>query len=63
MAMDVDDDLNPKVLVETPETLQGMSVEELKEYVAELEAGIARAQDVIGDKEKHLSGADALFKN
>ncbi len=63
MAMDVDDDLNPRVLVEAPETLQGMSIEALKEYVAGLEAGIAGAQKIIGEKEKHLTGADALFKN
>ena len=41
MAPDMDDDLDPRVLVELPETLQGMSIEELGDYIAELEAGIA----------------------
>ena len=63
MAAKIDDDLDPKVLVEKPETLQGMSIEELNDYIAELQAAIGRAREVIADKEKHLSGADALFKN
>ena len=63
MATDMDDDLDPRVLVEMPETLQGMSIEELGDYIAGLEAGIARALEVIAEKQKHLSGAEGLFKN
>ncbi len=63
MAKNIDDDLDPRVLVEIPETLQGMSIEEIGDYIAELEAGIARAQEVIAEKRKHLSGAEGLFKN
>lgn len=63
MAMDMDDDLDPRVLVEALETLQGMSIEELGDYIAGLEAGIARAQEMIAEKQEHLSGAEGLFKN
>ncbi len=63
MATNIDDDLDPRVLVETLETLQGMSIDELEDYIGGLESGIARAREVITEKKKHLTGAEGLFKN
>jgi uncharacterized small protein (DUF1192 family) len=39
-----------------------MSVEALHGYIAELEAEIARVRENIAAKEKHRSGAEALFR-
>ncbi|HEU0117775.1 MAG TPA: DUF1192 domain-containing protein [Alphaproteobacteria bacterium] len=44
-----------------PLDLQQMSVEELHEYIAALEAEIARVEEMITKKEKHKSGVEALF--
>ena len=63
MAAKMDDDLDPRVLVEIPETLQGMSIDELEDYIVGLDAGIDRAREVNAEKKKHLSGAEGLFKN
>jgi len=39
-----------------------LGIAELEEYVAGLEAEIARAQAEITEKRKHRGGAEALFK-
>jgi len=41
--------------------LQPMSVAELRDYIASLQAEIARAEATIAKKESHKSGAAALF--
>ena len=56
------EDLEPRKRKAPPKPLEGMSVAELEEYVAELEAEIARARGVIAGKQSHRSAADALFK-
>lgn len=38
-----------------------MSILELQDYIAALESEIIRAQDMIGKKEAHKSGIEALF--
>ena len=38
-----------------------MSVNELRDYIASLEAEIARAEQAIAKKEAHKSGVEALF--
>ena len=44
-----------------PMDLQPMSVGELRDYIAALEAEIARAEETIAKKEAHKNGLDALF--
>jgi uncharacterized small protein (DUF1192 family) len=59
--MDVDD-LEPRSVVPEPKNLEVMSIEALKDYIAELEAEIARAREIIAAKEAARTGADAVFK-
>ena len=42
--------------------LQTMSLEQLVEYIAEMEAEIARAKEVIAVKQDARGAADAVFK-
>jgi uncharacterized small protein (DUF1192 family) len=42
--------------------LSPMSVEDLNDYIAELEAEIARVRADIERKETHRAGLDSLFK-
>ncbi|MDX1710806.1 MAG: DUF1192 domain-containing protein [Rhodovibrionaceae bacterium] len=56
-------DLEPKKKKPAPKDLHVMGVEELEEYIAELEAEIARAREVIAQKQKHRSGVEGLFKS
>jgi len=42
--------------------LSSLSVEDLRQYIADLEAEIVRVRQDIEVKEKHLSGAEALFR-
>jgi uncharacterized small protein (DUF1192 family) len=57
------DELEPrKPATAKPRDLDTMSVQELKDYIAGLEAEIARAQAKIQAKESHRSGAAGLFK-
>lgn len=39
-----------------------LGIAELEDYIAGLEAEIARAQAEIAEKRKHRGGAEALFK-
>jgi len=56
------EDLEPKTKKPVPKNLEVMSIEALSEYVAELEAEIARAQEMIAAKEKARVGAETLFR-
>lgn len=56
------DDLDPNRRPATPRPLDGLSVDELEEYVAALEAEIRRTKSMIDRKRSHRSSADALFK-
>ncbi|MGK9169363.1 DUF1192 domain-containing protein [Inquilinus limosus] len=56
------EDLEPRQRKVQPKPLDSLSVAELEEYIAELEAEIARARGVIAGKQSHKSAADALFK-
>ncbi len=42
--------------------LQPLSIAELTDYIAELEAEIQRARDVIAAKQKERQGAEGLFR-
>jgi len=55
------DEFEPQKSSATPKDLQGMSVNELKDYIAALNVEIVRAEDTIRKKEEHKSGVDALF--
>jgi uncharacterized small protein (DUF1192 family) len=56
------DELDPPRPTLKPLDLQPMSVGELKDYIAALEAEIGRAHEMIGKKEAHKSGIESLFK-
>jgi uncharacterized small protein (DUF1192 family) len=56
-----DDDL-PKHRKLPPKDLTPLSVAELRDYIAGLEAEIERARAAIAAKESHRTGADSLFR-
>jgi uncharacterized small protein (DUF1192 family) len=55
------DDLDPPRSTLKPLDLQQMSVGELKDYIAALEAENKRAREMIAKKEAHKSGIESLF--
>ena len=55
------DDLDPPRPVAKLRDLQPMSIRELEEYIAELEAEIGRADAMIAKKQAHKSGIESLF--
>ena len=56
------DDLEPLWTPLDKPDLQTMSLEQLVEYIAEMEAEIARAKEVIVVKRDARGAADAVFK-
>ncbi len=58
------DDLEPQHQKPKPEpmNLEELSIEALGEYIAELEAEIARVREAIVGKENARKGADQFFK-
>lgn len=56
------DDLEPRKAKPKPRDLQPLSVAELNDYIADLEAEIVRAREMIAVKRKERSGAEGLFK-
>ena len=56
------DDLEPIHRKPKPKNLDIMSIEALSEYIAELEAEIARVRAAIGAKENARASADSVFK-
>ncbi|HET8727096.1 MAG TPA: DUF1192 domain-containing protein [Alphaproteobacteria bacterium] len=57
------DDLEPRKRPVVQKNLDGMSVAELEEYIAGLEAEIARARDAIARKQSHRFAAESFFKS
>ena len=57
-----DDDL-PSALRPKPTDLDVMGIEELNEYIAELEAEIERVRSAIVKKEQQRIAASAVFKS
>jgi uncharacterized small protein (DUF1192 family) len=57
------DDLEPQKQTKKPKPLDDMSVNELKDYVAALQAEIIRVEAAIKAKVAHMAAMDALFKN
>jgi len=56
------EELEPRRKAPTLRELDTLSIGELKDYIAELEAEIARVKAKITAKQAHLSGAGSLFK-
>ncbi len=56
------EELEPRKKVPTPPDLDRMSIEELKDYIAAMEAEISRVKTKIAAKQAHLAGAASLFK-
>jgi uncharacterized small protein (DUF1192 family) len=61
MALDTDD-LEPRIPKPAPLDLDTLSIEELREYIASMEAEIDRVKAVIDSKQGHRSDAEAFFK-
>lgn len=59
--MDINDDL-PQNMPKPKRNLDPMSIEELHEYIAEMQEEIERVRAEIAKKEAHRSGVEALFK-
>ena len=57
------EELEPRKKVPTPPDLDRMSIEELKDYIAAMEAEISRVKTKIAAKQAHLVGAASLFKS
>ncbi len=57
------EDLEPRKKAVAPRELDSLSVEELKDYIAELEGEIQRVKAKISAKQTHLAGAASLFKS
>ena len=56
------EDLEPRKKAPAPRELDSLSVEELRDYIAQLEAEIERVKAKIAVKRAHLEGAAGLFK-
>ncbi len=58
-----EDDLEPKKKKAAPKNLEPMGVEELEDYLAELETEMARVRAELESKKAYLAGAQAFFKS
>jgi len=56
------DDLMPRNQPPKPKDLSNLSISDLHDYIAAMEAEIARARDMIRSKEASRAGAEAFFK-
>ena len=56
------DELEPRRKPVALKPLEPLSVGELEDYIASLEAEIARAKAAIAAKQSHRAGLDSLFK-
>ncbi len=60
--MDIDD-LEPQKKKTAPKDLDALGVEQLEEYLAGLEAEVARVRVKIAEKKDYLAGAENFFKS
>ncbi len=56
------EDLEPRKQMTKPRDLSSWSVNELNDYIGNLEAEIARAKKTIAGKQDHRAAAAAFFK-
>ena len=57
-----EDDLIPRKVKPEPKNLEPMSIAALEDYIAELEAEIARARAVIAEKGDARNEAESFFR-
>ena len=57
------EDLEPRKAIAKPKDLELLGIEELEDYLAELESEAARVRDKIAAKKAYKSGAEGLFKS
>ncbi len=57
------DDLEPRNKKPAPKDLEVMSIEALREYIEEMQAEIARAEEAIAVKQEARKGAESVFKS
>lgn len=58
------DDLEPRrPAAPAPKDLDAMGVEELEDYIADLQAEIERVQAKLATKKDYKAGADAFFRS
>ena len=58
-----DEDAPPKPRRVTPLVLDPLGVEELREYIVELQAEISRAESAIARKQDHRTVANSFFRS
>jgi uncharacterized small protein (DUF1192 family) len=56
------EDLEPQKQSKKPRPLDNMSVADLKDYIAALQAEIVRAEVALKAKQAHLEAMNSLFK-
>ncbi len=56
------DELEPRKKKAAPKDLEAMGVEQLEQYLAEIEAEAARVRAKIAEKKDYLAGAEKFFK-
>lgn len=57
-----DDDFDPRTKRMKPRALDMLSIDDLKNYIADMHLEITRVEGEIAKKEKSKSAADAFFK-
>lgn len=57
-----DDDCDPRTKRMKPRALDMLSVEDLRQYIADMRTEITRVEAEVAKKEKSKSAADAFFK-
>ncbi len=57
-----DDDFDPRTKRMKPRVLDMLSIDDLRNYIADMQAEITRVQAAIAKKENSKSAADAFFK-
>lgn len=57
-----EEDLEPRARTPQKLLLDPMSIEELEDYIAELQAEIGRVEKHLKVKKEYLDGLDGLFK-
>ncbi len=57
------DELEPQKKKAAPKDLEALGVEQLKEYLAQLEAEAERVRATLADKKAYLAGAQDFFKS
>ncbi|HIC81746.1 MAG TPA: DUF1192 domain-containing protein [Kiloniellaceae bacterium] len=60
--MDIED-LEPRKQRPKPKDLDSLGIDQLEEYLVELQAEVARVEEKIATKKSYRSGADAFFKS